>query len=195
MGAIAANTPFFLGRFTHYNLIINAPDTPFTSIPLNVTVTGLLCDDGSVPSSPGGSTQTFGYTFTLDETPNDPASNPGGVCPYGDSTGNGCDDKVTVTTVPDTTFDCPEGRRTVHILGFFEGANCHVAYTPPTVNFFITGEDLASPACLWAEISDPSSLAVSLSSLGASTLSPLWLLPVAALGLTVAGVSLRKRRA
>ncbi|MEZ4770751.1 MAG: choice-of-anchor K domain-containing protein [Caldilineales bacterium] len=155
-----------LGRFTHYNSPITA-DNILTGIGLSITVDGILCDDNSVPTE--GSTQTFDYTFTHEETPNDPANNPGGVCPYGDSTGNGCDDRVTVSQQPDTTFTCPEGERTVQILGFIPGANCEAAYTPPTVNTFVTGEGQSNPACLWARISDPTNpLAITLASFEAS---------------------------
>lgn len=166
IGVIAADVPFYLGRFTHYNNPITA-DNILTGIGLSITVDGLLCDDSSVPTE--GGTQVFNYTFTHDETPNDPAGNPGGVCPYGDSTGNGCDDRVTVSQQSDTEFTCPEGLRTVQILGFIDGANCEAAYTPPTVNTFVTGEGQANPACLWARISDPTEpLAVTLASFEAT---------------------------
>lgn len=165
VGSIAANQPFFLGRFTHYNRPITA-DNALTGINLTVTLTGILCDNGSAPTQ--GSTQSFVYNFTHEETPNDPNNNPGNVCPYGDSTGNGCDDRVTVSQQPDTVFTCPEGDRTVQILGFFTNANCHLSYTGNPSTSFITGEGQENPACLWARISDPStSLAVSLASFDA----------------------------
>lgn len=160
VGPVAANAPFFLGRFTHYNRPITA-DNALTGIDLTVTLTGLKCDDDSDPTE--GSTQSFIYDFTHEETPNDPAGNPGGVCPYGDSTGNGCDDQVTVSQQPDTVFTCPEGPRTVQILGFFTNADCHLSYTGSPSTSFITGEGQENPACLWARISDPdTSLAVTL---------------------------------
>ncbi len=90
------------------------------------------------------------------------------MCPWGNSTGNGCDDKVTVSQQPNTTFTCPEGERTLQILGFIPGANCEQAYVPPVINSFVTGERQSNPACLWARISDPSNpLAVTLDSFGA----------------------------
>ena len=126
----------------------------------------LLCDDGSVPTQ--GGTQNFNYTFTHDETPNNPANNPVGVCPWANSTGNGCDDKGTVSQQTDTTFTCPEGERTLQILGFVPGANCAQAYVTPVVNSFVTGERQSNPACLWACISDPSNpLAITLDLFGA----------------------------
>jgi hypothetical protein len=111
VGSIAAATPFFLGRFTHYNRPITAT-TSLASVPLTVTLTGLLCDDNSVPTE--GGTQSFAYTFTHEETPNSPP------CAYGDSTGNGCDDRVTVNTVPDR----------VHLPG--GGAHCSSRASSPT---------------------------------------------------------------
>lgn len=165
VGVIAANVPFFLGRFTHYNRPITA-DNALTGIDLTVTLTGLLCDDNSVPTQ--GGTQSFVYTFTHEETPNDPDNNPGNVCPYGDSTGDGCDDRVTVSQQPDTVFSCPEGDRTVQILGFFTNANCHLSYSGNPSASFITGESQENPACLWARISDPSTpLAVTLAAFDA----------------------------
>lgn len=165
VGVVAANVPFFLGRFTHYNRPITA-DNVLTGINLTVTLTGLLCDNGSAPTQ--GGTQSFGYTFTHIETPNNPNNNPGNVCPYGDSTGNGCDDRVTVSQQPDTVFSCPEGDRTVQILGFFTNANCHLSAVGNPSASFITGENQENPACLWARISDPStSLAVTLAAFDA----------------------------
>ncbi len=151
VGPIAADQPFFLGRFTHYNRPITANNS-LTGISLNVTLTGLLCDDNSVPTE--GGTQSFVYSFTHEETPNNPPGYPGS-CPYGDSTGNGCDDRVTVSQQPDTVFTCPEGLRTVQILGFFTNANCHVSISGNPSTSFITGEDRDNSACLWARISDP----------------------------------------
>ena len=161
VGVIAADQPFYLGRFTHYNRPIQA-STIMSDISLDVTVTGLLCDDNSVPTE--GSTQTFTYDFNLDETPNN--ANP---CPYGDSTGNGCDDRVTVSQQPDTEFTCPEGKRTVQILGFKPGANCHLSWSLPVSTAFVTGEGQQNEACLWARISEPTTpLAVTLASFEAT---------------------------
>lgn len=155
VGSIVANQPFFLGRFTHYNKIITANNV-LTDIDLTVTIDGLKCDDNSTPTQ--GGTQSFVYHFTHDETPNN--ANP---CPYGDSTGNGCDDRVTVSQQPDTTFTCPEGERTVQILGFYTNPNCHLSFSGNTSASFITGESQDNPACLWARISEPSTpLAVTL---------------------------------
>lgn len=155
VGSIAADQPFFLGRFTHYNrpITVDSMSNVLTGIDLTVTLTGLKCDGGGDPTE--GSTQAFTYNFTHEETPNAPASNPNGVCPYGDSTGNGCDDRVTVSQQPDTVFTCPEGPRTVQILGFFTNADCHLSYSGASSVNFVTGERQENPACLWARISAP----------------------------------------
>jgi hypothetical protein len=147
VGSITAGQPFFLGRFTHYNRPINA-STSFTGTTLTVTVTGLQCDDNSAPTQ--GSTQSFVYTFVHEETNNNASP-----CPYGNSTGNGCDDRVTVNQVPATVFTCPEGPRTVLIQGFFTNANCHLSQSGATSTSFITGEGQDNAACLWASISAP----------------------------------------
>lgn len=147
VGPIIADEPFFLGRFTHYNRPINAT-TSFTGTTLTVTLTGLQCDDDSTPAE--GGTQSFVYTFTHEETNNNASP-----CPYGDSTGNGCDDRVTVDQVPATVFTCPEGPRTLLIQGFFTNADCHLAPAGDPSTSFVTGEGQDNAACLWATISPP----------------------------------------
>lgn len=171
VGAILADTPFYLGRFTHYNRPIYA-DPVLTDISIDVTVGGILCDDNSVPTE--GSSQTFTYDVTLDETNNNPANWPNNRCPYGmtmpyNNPDGGCDDKVTISQQPDTVFNCPEGERTVQILGFVPGAGCHLAYSGSTTNAFVTAESSQNEACLWARISDPTNpLAVTLASFEAT---------------------------
>lgn len=174
VGSIPADTPFFLGRFTHYNRPIYASPI-LTDISLDVTVSGLLCDDDSVPTE--GSTQTFTYDITLDETNNNPNNWPNNTCPYGmtvpyNNPYGGCDDRVTISQVPDTEFTCPEGVRTVQILGFIPGDDCELAYTPPTSSAFVTAESSQNEACLWARISDPTNpLAITLASFEATGLA------------------------
>ncbi len=74
----AVYTPFFLGKFTHYNNPINA-DNSFEYVDLTTTVP-VTCNDTTT-------TTNFTYTtrFTLDETPNStPCAYPGSsVCPIG----------------------------------------------------------------------------------------------------------------
>ena len=171
VGVVAADVPFYLGRFTHYNRPIYA-DPVLTGISIDVTLSDVLCDDNSVPGE--GSTQTFTYDVTLDETNNNPASWPNNECPYGmtvpyNNPYGGCNDKVTISQQPDTEFTCPEGIRTVQILGFVPGAGCHLAYNGSTTNAFVTAESSQNEACLWARISDPTTpLAVTLASFEAS---------------------------
>lgn len=171
VGVVAADTPFYLGRFTHYNRPIYA-DPVLTDISIDVTVGGILCDDNSVPAE--GSTQTFTYDVTLEETNNNPDNWPNDTCPYGETVPynnpyGGCNDRVTISQVPDTEFTCPEGVRTVQILGFIPGADCHLAYNPPTSSAFVTAESSQNEACLWARISDPTTpLAVTLASFEAT---------------------------
>jgi len=64
------NEPFVLGVFCHYNRPILAPSEQgkLQSVPLNVTVSGLLCDNDQSPAE--GSSMTFTYFMRLDETPN-----------------------------------------------------------------------------------------------------------------------------
>lgn len=171
VGSITADQPFYLGRFTHYNRPITA-DPVLTDISLDVTLTGILCDNNQPPAE--GSTQTFTYAFTLDETNNNPDDWPNDTCPYGMTVpynypNGGCDDRVTVTQVPDTVFSCAEGTRTVQVLGFVAGDGCELAYNPPTSTAFVTAESSQNEACLWARISDPSTpLAVALNSFTAN---------------------------
>lgn len=170
VGSILADQPFYLGRFTHYNRPIYA-DPVLTDISLSVTLTGILCDNNQPPAE--GSTQTFSYDFTLDETNNNPDNWPNDTCPYGmtvpyNNPNGGCDDRVTVSQQPDTVFTCSEGVRTVQILGFIPGDGCELAYNPPTSTAFVTAESSQNEACLWARISDPSNpLAVTLNSFAA----------------------------
>jgi hypothetical protein len=140
---------------------------------VDVTLSGILCDDNiTVPDE--GSIQTFTYDVTLEETNNNPNNWPNNTCPYGmtvpyNNPNGGCDDRVTISQVADTEFTCPEGVRTVQILGFIPGANCHLAYNPPTSAAFVTAESSQNEACLWARISDPTTpLAITLASFEAT---------------------------
>jgi hypothetical protein len=162
VGGIVAAAPFFLGRFTHYNRPITA-STSFAGTNLTATLTGLLCDDGSVPVE--GGTQSFVYTFSHEETSNSPP------CAYGDSTGNGCNDRVTVNQVPATVFTCPEGSRTLLIQGFFTNASCHLSQSGGSSTSFVTGEGQDNAACLWASISAPPPTTTSSSTSTSSTTS------------------------
>ncbi len=150
----SANTPFYLGKFIHYNNQVYATDdsgnnsNPFNWVDLNVSVP-VTCNDGTTSTS-----FNFSSHFVLDET-----SNTAGTCVYpGTSV---CPDKVTVTQ-PTTspTFTCPDGDYTVNILGFtktgLNGGACDATYNSASVaTEYITEEDVDNQACLWAEISAP----------------------------------------
>lgn len=134
---------FALGKFVHYNnpVYFNPNDKKLRYVDLAVT---LDFDD------PSGLEPVLGYTVELDETPNN--SNP---CPYGDSTGNGCDDKVSLpATMPDQTFVIDGVTYTLQIIGFVPAdANaCPAQPTGAPVNQFITGEKKNNYACLYAKI-------------------------------------------
>jgi len=152
-----ANTPFYLGRFTHYNNQVFSVDNnnqnanPFTTVPLTVTVP-VICNDGSTPSP---SSFTFTPVFNLDETSNSP-----GTCVYPGS--SVCPDKVTVAMPASAgSFTCPDGTYTVVINGFTTqglntGEDCDESYNSASVSSeFITQEDQDNHACLWASITAP----------------------------------------
>jgi hypothetical protein len=160
----ASNTPFFLGKFIHYNKTIFLTDcnsgTPtdnnrnaFNYADLTVTVP-VTCNDGTTSSS-------FSFTphFVLDET-----TNTAGQCAYDDPNVPSdvpCPDKVTVTQPGTTaTFTCPDGIYTVNILGFtktgLSGQACDQSFNSASVaTEFVTQELQENPACLWAEITAP----------------------------------------
>lgn len=140
----AANTPFYLGKFTHYNNPISASNT-FDYVNLTTTVP-VTCNDNTTTTS-----FSFGTRFALDETSNDPP------CEYPGS--SECPDRVTITQPTSSTFTCPDGDYTVNILGFqpqnASDPNCADAYTGTTQTVFYTEESTDNVACLWAEITAP----------------------------------------
>lgn len=141
----AADTPFYLGKFTHYNNPIYA-DNSFQYVDLTTSVP-VTCNDGTTTTS-----FSFSTRFTLDETSN---STP---CAYPGSTT--CPDKVTVTQPTTQTFTCPDGDYTVNILGFttsgLSGQTCDQSFNPAAVaTQYITEERSDNVACLWAEITAP----------------------------------------
>lgn len=141
----AANTPFFLGRFYHYNYPIYA-DNPFLYVNIT-TVVPITCNDGVTSTN-----FTFTTRYDLDETSN---STP---CAYPGSTV--CPDKVTITQPATSSFTCPDGDYTVNILGFTKenasDPDCSDAYNPSnTSTEYVTEEQATNRACLWAEITAP----------------------------------------
>ncbi|MGI6740027.1 MAG: choice-of-anchor K domain-containing protein [Brevefilum sp.] len=153
-----AKQPFYLGQFTHYNNPIfswaygdSSDSNAFEMVKLTVTVP-VVCGDEQTSRE-----FAFDAFFHLEET-----SNTEGECEYGDPGDEPCPDKVWVTQPSElaASFNCPEGEYTVNILGFTtEGLNgqaCHLSYNPAAVStVFITQENAANAACLWAEIDQP----------------------------------------
>jgi len=154
-----SNTPFYLGKFTHYNNQVFSTNDSYqdssanalTNVDLTVTVP-VTCKDGSTPNPPS---LVFTPNFALDET-----GNTAGTCAYGSSGDTPCPDKVTVDQGNTTaTFTCPDGTYTINILGFqpqtTSDPDCSDAYTGAVATEFITQEDTDNVACLWAEITAP----------------------------------------
>lgn len=137
---------FALGKFTHFNnpVYFNSADNRLRTVDMTTTLNF---------SDPAGLAPVLKYTVQLDETPNN--SNP---CPYGNSTGNGCDDKVTFpATMSDQTFVIDGVTYTLQIVGFVQAdANaCPATPSGTPANQFITGEGKTNYACLYAKIVQP----------------------------------------
>lgn len=161
--SLSQSQPFWLARFTHYNNPIQVTNN-FDWIDIDVTITGILCNNGQPPSENGGSgSQTFVFRLDFDETPNN--QNP---CPYGGNA-NGCYDRIQFNVNPAyAVFTCPNdaipGSYTISIAGFqpHTSTNCATQiYNPALIsNNFITAEQTDNNACLWAVISawDPDAI-------------------------------------
>ena len=119
-------------------------------------MSNIVCNNGSTPSPSG--TLNFIYNFTHEETPNDPRSYPSGSCPYGNTGGAGCNDRVTVSTQPTQTFTCSDGVYTIAILGFYTNTDCHTSASGSASTSFITAENAVNSACLWARITAPQAI-------------------------------------
>jgi len=149
-------TPFFLGKFVHYNNQIFSSDDdgngsyPLAYVDLIVTIP-FTCNDGTTTNF------VFEPRITLDET-----SNSEGTCVYPDPPevpgSVPCPDKVTITEpITTASFTCPsEGTYTVNLNGFTKGATCDTVWDPAAVaTEYITQEDATNQACLWATIDQP----------------------------------------
>jgi hypothetical protein len=152
------NQPFVLGVFCHYNNPIYSTDgwEKLQSVPLNVTVSGLQCDNGTPPI--GGNTMTFTYYMRLDETTN--TNVPRENCPYPSTTP--CSDAVFVSQPPASQqFTCDYGtsqvKYTIAPLGFMAR---NTDGTCPTWNAalakrdFISEEGTTNCGCLYGMITD-----------------------------------------
>lgn len=161
-------TPFWVGRFTHYNKPILATNY-MTWVDIDITVSGIVCGNGLAPNE--GQTLAFTNRFNLVETPNN--QNP---CPYGGDE-NGCWDQVTVTLPTiSATYTCDDvdepvasrGTYTIDLIGLqpHTEADCSTqVYNSAAISDeLITLEQNDNHACLWAQISQFVPTAVKLSS-------------------------------
>lgn len=151
--------PFVLGVFCHYNNPIYSTDgqEKLQSVPLNVTVSGLKCDNGQPPAG-DVSSMTFTYSMRLDETPNTglPVN-----CPYKPST-TPCSDAVFVSQPPATQqFTCIYGtsevKYTIAPLGFMSrntNGTCPAWNAALAKRDFISEEGTTNCGCLYGMITD-----------------------------------------
>jgi len=152
------NEAFVLGVFCHYNRPIYSQSSQdkLQSVPLNVTVSGLLCDNGAEPDE--GSTMTFTYYMRLDETTN--TGVPREDCPYPSSTP--CSDAVFVSQPPASQqFTCDYGtsqvKYTIAPLGFMSrntNGTCPAWDATLAKRDFISDEGTTNCGCLYGMITD-----------------------------------------
>ena len=150
--------PFVLGVFCHYNNPIYLTEgwEKLQSVPLNVTVSDLKCDDGSTPDE--GSSMEFTYYMRLDETTNT------GVdledCPYPSTTP--CSDAVFVSQPPASqqftcTYDDATAKYTIAPLGFMArntNGTCPAWNAALAKRDFISEEGATNCGCLYGMITD-----------------------------------------
>lgn len=160
----AKDQAFVLGKFCHFNNPISATNL-MTSVPLEVTVSNLKCDNDTTPTP---AVMNFDYIFGLDETAN---STP---CKYTGTTI--CPDAVYISQIPeDQKFTCTyEGdvtdEFTISIKGWMmqntDGScpdwNANLALTT-----YITEERVDNCACLYAVVTGEVITAVDLISFSA----------------------------
>lgn len=119
VGPLEADTPFLVGRATHYNLPINLPgldtadyeDWRFMDwVDIDIDVTGVECPGGDTPTTgdPPVATSAFTFTYRINffETFNSPFANPGNTCPYGPNVpynandpSTHCYDRIEIDTI------------------------------------------------------------------------------------------------
>ncbi len=157
------NEPFVLGVFCHYNRPIYAQSEQgkLQSVPLNVTVSGLQCDDGKPPAG-GVSSMTFTYSMRLDETTN--TNVPINKCPYPSTVS--CSDAVFVSQPPASQqFTCSYGdpgyttevKYTIAPLGFMTrntDGTCPTWNAAEAKRDFISEEGTTNCGCLYGMITD-----------------------------------------
>lgn len=85
--------------------------------------------------------------MNVDETPNSPDANPGGVCPYF-STENGCSDRITWSNqFSDNTFTVGRNSYQLNLVGFSETMDLSTI-----TEQFISQEGMSSDAHIFARI-------------------------------------------
>ncbi|MBD2353715.1 THxN family PEP-CTERM protein [Tolypothrix sp. FACHB-123] len=123
------NEVFEIGTLTHYNNVINAGTAASkVNLGLNLNFTDIA-------------SQTFNFSFNIDETLNSSPS-----CAYGKNS-HGCSDKITFSTPKNVnTFSIADVEYTLQIVGFSQSPNG----TP--VKDFISEEGKSNSASLYARI-------------------------------------------
>ena len=140
LASVAPGTPFLLGQFTHYNQNIETPLVPMQLVDLTIDLQSIV---------PAFAAQ-FAYTMQLDETLNF------GLCPYGSTNQDLCDDRVDfVNNTPPQTIEIDGVAYTLNIVGFVPGTMDTCEYSPDMVDYFITGELMRNDACVFAELVVP----------------------------------------
>ena len=169
VGTLAADTPFLLGRATHYNHSITLgtdyPTWQFLEwVDIDVTLAGILCPGNVAPSE--GSTREYTFRVSFDETPN--TANP---CKYPlGPNQNGCSDRIIVSTISSqtsvitcTTEATPASERgiyTLQVLGLMsdtdqDGDCTDTAFNGTAINTtYYTAEDTVNHACMFGIITD-----------------------------------------
>ncbi len=155
-------TPFWIGRLSHYNKPISASN-PLNWVDLGITITGVKCGNGQPPNE--GSSLTFIYRVSLDETPNQ------APCNYDDPNVPNdapCPDAITINSNPTTTsFTCDDpdepvqsqGVYSIAILGFqpttaYNGCATQTFNSNLVKTQYVTQESSTTHACLWGIITD-----------------------------------------
>ena len=157
------NEAFVLGVFCHYNRPIYAQSEQgkLQSVPLNVTVSGLQCDDGKPPVDEDDE-MTFTYYMRLDETTNTDV--PLDECPYPSDVS--CSDAVFVSQpLASQQFTCRYGdpgyttevKYTIAPLGFMTrntDGTCPTWDAAHAERDFISEEGTTNCGCLYGMITD-----------------------------------------
>ncbi len=164
VGVLGANTPFLLGRASHYNHPITLGDVGdhLDFIDIDVTLSGILCPGNYAPLE--GSTREYTFRVSFDETPN--SANPCAY-PLGPNQ-NGCSDRIIVSTISSQTSNMtctleatPASERgiyTLQVLGLMsdtdqDGDCTDTAFNSAAINTtYYTAEDAVNHACMFGII-------------------------------------------